>query len=110
MTEQHNSEEPIVIPRGGLQQWLTERSAANRDQYATDWLTKAIHAVNLAPGEPWPAWSTGETLAVALILNRADVLDAAGYTEDEAMERLRHDIGADAFDVRQFFTDLRNLV
>ena len=34
-----------------------------------DWLNKARFAHSLAPTEPWPAWSTGELLAVALILH-----------------------------------------
>lgn len=36
----------------------------------------------------WPAWSTGETLAVALILNRSDVLKAMDYTVLQAVQRV----------------------
>ena len=40
------------------------------------------HAVRLGP------WSTGEKLAVALALDRADWLKAMGYTMLEAIERV----------------------
>jgi len=110
MTDQQQPDKPIIIPRGGLQQWLAEQTRGNRDRYHADWLAKAVHAANLAEDEPWPAWSTGEVLAVALILGRGDMLDAEGYTEDEALERLRHDIGASPDEVRTFFTGLRELV
>ncbi len=109
MTDQHDNQ-PIVIPRGGLQQWLTEQARGDREHFRQDWLAKAMHAGNLAPGEPWPAWSTGEVLAVAVILHRDDMLADLGYTEEEALERLRHEIGADRDEGRAFFTDLREQV
>lgn len=59
-----------------------------------NWLAKAKLAQSLGPDEPWPAWSTGECLAVALILDDRAELTAMGYTADEALERLRWDIGA----------------
>lgn len=40
------------------------------------------------PSDKWPAWSTGEILMVALVLNRADVLDAMSYTLVEAFDRV----------------------
>ncbi|MGM9480317.1 hypothetical protein ACS5PN_03895 [Roseateles sp. NT4] len=36
----------------------------------------------------WPGWSTGETLAVALILNRPEVLKAMDYTALQAVQRV----------------------
>ena len=66
---------------------------ANRQRLATDWLSKARFAAALSPGEPWPAWSTGEVLAVALILGDTDELAAMGYTREEALNRLRYDLG-----------------
>jgi hypothetical protein len=39
------------------------------------------------PFADWPAWSTGETLIVALVLNRHDVLDAVSHTMCEAFDR-----------------------
>lgn len=39
------------------------------DRYATDWLAKAHFARRCNDlAEPWPAWSTGELLAVAVTL------------------------------------------
>jgi hypothetical protein len=40
------------------------------------------------PFSDWPAWSTGETLIVALVLNRHDVLDAMSHTICEALDRV----------------------
>lgn len=40
------------------------------------------------PYEKWPAWSTGETLAVALVLNNHKALTAQGCTMVEAFDRL----------------------
>ena len=57
-----------------------------------DWLSKARFVAS-RPGRPWPAWSTGELLAVALILDDTITLDYLGYTQAEALDRLRYDIG-----------------
>lgn len=43
-------------------------------------------------GRPEPAWSTGERLAVALILDDQATLDADGYTQQEAAQRLAGDL------------------
>jgi len=40
------------------------------------------------PFQDWPAWSTGECLIVALVLNRADVLRAMQWTMVEAFDRV----------------------
>lgn len=79
--------------------------------FFADWPAKAAHASRLdLTGTPWPAWSTGETLAAALILNRADILADPDYTEDQALDRLRHDLGASPAEARAFFAHLRQLV
>lgn len=66
----------------------------NRARLLADWLGKAHHAIWCnANGEPWPAWSTGEILAVALLLNDDEELTAMAYTRDEALDRLRWDLG-----------------
>ena len=57
-----------------------------------DWLSQARYAASLPLNQPWPAWSTGELLAVALILEDDDMLAALDHTADEALERLRHEI------------------
>jgi len=41
----------------------------------------------------WPAWSTGELLAVSVILDDDEQLAATDYTSTEASDRLRYDIG-----------------
>lgn len=45
-------------------------------------------AVKGVPYGKWPGWSTGEMLMVALVLNRADVLDAMSFTIVEAFDRI----------------------
>ena len=40
----------------------------------------------------WPAWSTGETLAVMLIKNRVQELRAMGWTALEAIDRLSGEV------------------
>lgn len=50
-------------------------------------LGKAIDVVS-GGGEAWAVQSTGEKLAVALVLNRADWLAEMSYTIPEALERI----------------------
>jgi len=60
-----------------------------------DWLGRARLARKLrAAGELLPAWSTGELLAVAVILDDAELLADLDYTTTDALDRLRFDIGA----------------
>jgi hypothetical protein len=68
-------------------------------RYATDWLTKAEFARSCNErNAPWPAWSTGDTLAVAVLLRDTATFAALDCTEGEALQRLRHDIGAPNLD------------
>lgn len=62
------------------------------DDMLADWMGKARLAHSLGPDEPWPAWSTGECLAVALILDDTETLTAMDYTRNEALDRLRYDL------------------
>lgn len=60
-------------------------------QHAHDKVIEFIERASMVKGKPfakWPAWSTGELLACALILNRADVLKAMSYTMLEAVDRV----------------------
>jgi hypothetical protein len=57
------------------------------------WLAKARRAASLPDGARWPAWSTSELLAVALIVEDDDMLVSMDYDRTEALERLRHEIG-----------------
>ncbi|WP_280764199.1 hypothetical protein [Prescottella agglutinans] len=70
----------------------TSRSDAEMREQTDTWLTMARSVADLPAGEPWPAWSTGELLAVALILNDEQRLQALGYTADQAVNRLRFDL------------------
>ena len=54
------------------------------DSFATDITARARWALEHNHGEPKAAWSTGEKLAVALVLGNRPYLDAAGYTPQEA--------------------------
>lgn len=63
------------------------------DRLLADWLAKARLIRSMPAGEMWPAWSTSETLAVAVILDDTDMLAASDYSTIEALERLRHEIG-----------------
>lgn len=70
----------------------THEDMTTVDHLLADWLNKARFARRLRPNENWPAWSTGELLAVAVILDDAEQLAAMDYTMAEALERLRWDI------------------
>ena len=50
--------------------------------------SKALSVANGVAFEHWPAWSTEETLAVAIIHNRHDVITRLNYTMLEALERV----------------------
>jgi hypothetical protein len=51
-------------------------------------LKKIIDKSSAAKRGEWSGLSEGEKLAAALVLNRADVLAAEGYTIAEAIDRL----------------------
>jgi hypothetical protein len=42
----------------------------------------------------WPAWSTGEMLLVAVVLNDHQTLDSLSFTMVEAFERCSWELGA----------------
>lgn len=66
---------------------------AQADRCAAQWLVKAQSALHCdREGRPWPAWSLGDTLAVAVLLHAGERLIDLDYTEVEALDRLRHDI------------------
>jgi hypothetical protein len=66
------------------------------DSFAADITARARWALEHNHKEPKAAWSTGEKLAVALVLGNRPYLDAAGYTPQEAASRLSGDLmGAD---------------
>lgn len=84
---------------------MTERA----DRYAKDWLSMArIAQACDRSRQPWPAWSMGQLLAVSLLLQDNDRLADLGYSEADALERLRYDLGLpDVVTAAQWFADLR---
>lgn len=82
---------------------------ASAERYAIDWHDKATFARACDKrGEPWPAWSTGEVLAVALILRDTTRLATLDYTEAQALERLRPHIGKPDLDTTaEWFANIR---
>jgi hypothetical protein len=64
-----------------------------------DWIAKARYARTCQRAdEPWPAWSTGEELAVALILQDTGRLESMEYTVQQALDRVRHDLHLDTWE------------
>jgi hypothetical protein len=61
--------------------------------FAEDIIRRARWALAYNDGTPNPAWSTGERLAVALVLVDDAYLAAEGYTKAQALTRLAGDIG-----------------
>lgn len=60
------------------------------DEFAADTLDRCRWAQRHHGGHPSLAWSTGEQLAVALVLRDRTHLDEMGYTAQEAAQRV-HD-------------------
>lgn len=58
------------------------------DEFATDVLRRCIWALAHNDGHPSGAWSTGERLAVALVLRAHEHLAAMDYTPTEAARRV----------------------
>lgn len=57
----------------------------------TQLMQRVAHIASVVNGKPfkhWPAWSTGEILLVALVLDNAVVLKAMGYSILEALDRV----------------------
>jgi hypothetical protein len=95
MTDQKPEDERPIGER------LRELVREQRVDHLADWSRKARFAASLRPDQPWPAWSTGELLAVALILHDERMLTALEYTRREALDRLRYDIGAPSVDAAE---------
>lgn len=53
-----------------------------------DLIARCLHTRRRTKDRPSGAWSTGERLAVALVLKNKTVLDEMGYTVQEAAQRL----------------------
>ena len=59
----------------------------NERSQVYDHLFRKAHDAKHGGRDAWSVQSTGEKVAVALVLNRADWLSACGYTIAEAIER-----------------------
>ncbi len=59
------------------------------DHFTASIARRARWALLHNDGHPDRAWSTGEQLAVALVLRDQQHLDEMGYTADEAVQRVR---------------------
>ncbi|GBF17434.1 hypothetical protein Br6_04840 [Rhodococcus sp. Br-6] len=93
---------------GSLSHHLFELARRNRDQRLRDWLDRCIIAATCREREEaLPAWSVGELLAVAVILDDTSLLADLDYTREEAIERIRWDIGATEPEAEQIIADLR---
>jgi hypothetical protein len=62
--------------------------------FAEDITRRCRWAIAHNGGQPNPAWSTGERLAVALVLCDDAYLAAEGWTKAQALQRLAGDIGS----------------
>jgi hypothetical protein len=69
------------------------------ESFTGDMIGRARWSRDHENGHPNPAWSTGEKLAVALILGNQAYLRAADYTEQEALQRLSGDLLGSDVDV-----------
>lgn len=85
-------------PRGG--------QGRDRDDLLNHWMRRA-RSVADHPGAPWPEWSPRESLAVALIAGDADRLRVMDHTAEQAMDRLRSDLGLSIEATRTVFELLR---
>lgn len=63
--------------------------------------------VNSHPGDRWPAWSTGEVLAVALVLDTPSLIEAECFTVEQALSRLAGDIAGSAADAERWVEEVR---
>lgn len=85
---------PVTIKRGELVAYL--RSLEAEDQPFDQWWDEFAEATARRSrfalacnndGEPWPSWSSRETVAVALVLDDTDVMRTEGCNNRESAMR-----------------------
>jgi hypothetical protein len=76
-------------------------------EFTADIAHRCRWAVDHNAGHPRVAWSTGEQLAVALVLADTDYLTDMGYTVPEAMERVAGGMLAPPRDMAKWLTGIR---
>lgn len=81
--------------------------AASEDGFGADVLRRCRWARRYNDGHPSCAWSTGEQLAVALVLRDRRHLAERGYTPREAAQRVYGGMTAPPADFKKWLDDLR---
>lgn len=76
-------------------------------EFARDIAARARWALIHNDGWPEPAWSTGERLAVALVLDDPAALAAEEHTREQALQRLAGDIGGTTADAEAWIERVR---
>lgn len=77
------------------------------DDFAEDIAARARWATAHNGGKPKPAWSTGERLAVALVLDDVTTIEAEGFTVEQALRRLAGDIGGSTADAEAWIAEVQ---
>lgn len=77
------------------------------DNFARDIAARARWELIHNDGWPKAAWSTGERLAVALVLDDPAALEAEDFTRDQAVKRLAGDIGSSTADTEAWIERVR---
>lgn len=77
------------------------------DDFAKDIASRARWAVAHNDGQPKAAWSTGERLAVALVLDDVAAIEAEGFTVEQALRRLAGDISGSTADAETWIAEVR---
>jgi hypothetical protein len=85
----------------------TSRAPAPVDEFARDIARRCDRALRYHAGHPSPAWSTGEQLAVALVLRDRAHLTAMGYTPREAAQRVHDGMLAPPDDFKAWLDRIR---
>lgn len=94
----------------------SESTSTPLDDYSASILSRCRSAVRNHGGHPNPAWSHGEQMIVALVLDDGAFLTEVGTTMDVARQRLLGDLcwnsgrAWSADDLTTWITDIRNTV
>jgi hypothetical protein len=81
--------------------------SAKLDRFATDVLHRCRWALAHTDGHPLGAWSTGEQLAVALVLRDRQHLAAMDYTPQQAAERVAGGMWNPPADMNEWLAAIR---
>lgn len=81
--------------------------SATLDPFAADVLARCRWALKHNDGHPSRAWSTGEQLAVALVLRDRQHLTAMDYTPQDAAERVAGGMWSPPADMNRWLAAIR---